>query len=250
MKNDSHNPNRICSKCGEAGNCIPIKRPDGQVRYTPQCRKCRNDYVKSLVFNVCQTCGEDKQEDYMRYCKECIKERYLDERMNISGDDLLEIKKWVEKQIRFNFMTDLMGLNELITMFSKISKDVAEFETMSSTKQLDRMWKAVYKFYKEELSKVPDHILVNMTSNRVNRKLSNKIKILSLMTNDEINKIERFLNHTQMIYLDGKEFNLKDEYNLCITGNKTACRRVRKILAILNTDIKMLRVESLKHGRR
>jgi cytoplasmic iron level regulating protein YaaA (DUF328/UPF0246 family) len=97
-------------------------------------------------------------------------------RLPITGAELVEIKKWVEKQIKFNFNTDLKGLNQLITIYQKICRSVYDYSSMAGNKQLDKMWKAVWKFYNTELKDVPNDLLINMVSDRATKKLVDKKK--------------------------------------------------------------------------
>jgi hypothetical protein len=47
---------------------------------------------------------------------------------------------------------------------------------MAGNKQLDKMWKAIWKFYNDELKDVPSDLLINMISDRATRKLVDKKK--------------------------------------------------------------------------
>jgi hypothetical protein len=246
-KGNANDPNRECSYCGVFGKNIKSSLPG---KWTNTCSECRKKHIKSQSFNQCQTCGIEKEPDHKRECNDCYKNRYLSPRVDIPGEDLLIIKKWVQKQIKFNFMTNLMGINELITNYLKISKSIYELDSMTSSKQLKRMWSTIWNFYNDELKDIPDDVLITMKSNRITKKIENKHKIINIMTNDDIKKIEKLIEHIDNIELEGKEYNLKEEFNLCTMGNKTACRRFRKMLAILNIDIKQLRISSLKYGNK
>jgi hypothetical protein len=246
-KGDPNDPNRECSYCGVFGKNIKSGLPG---KWTNTCHECRKKHIKSQSFNQCQTCGIEKESDYKRECNDCYKNRYLSPRVDIPGEDLLIIKKWVQKQIKFNFMTNLMGINELITNYLKISKSIYELDSMTSSKQLKRMWSTIWNFYNDELKDIPDDVLITMKSNRITKKIENKHKIINIMTNDDIIKIEKLIEHIDNIELDGKLYNLKEEFNLCTMGNKTACRRFRKMLVILNIDIKQLRITSLKYANK
>lgn len=246
--NAADDPNRECDKCGRIGMNYTAKR-QGKIKYLNMCLDCKRSGVKSKIYTECQSCFMEKEHNYRRECADCYKDRYLTTRVNIPGEDLLIVKKWVQKQIRFNFMTNMSGINELITNYLLVCRSIYELDHLSSGKQLERMWMEVYKMY-NTLKDIPDNILIKMESNRITKEIINKDKILNIMTNDDIKKIEILLEHTDNIKIDGKEYNLKDEFNLCTMGNKTACRRFRKMLVILNIDIKDLRATSLKYANR
>jgi hypothetical protein len=246
---DPTDPNRGCADCGSVGNNMKNGRTE-VTRYLTVCYPCYINRIKSKKFNKCQTCFEDKPENYTRECGKCYQARYYSERVVIPGEDLLKIKKWVEKQIRFNFMTNMTGINELITNYQLICKSIWDLDHLKTPKQLKSMWDSIWKMYNDELKDIPDNILLTMQSNRVTKEIINKNKILNIMTNDDFKKIDILLEHTESIEIDGKFYNLKNEYNLCTMGNKTACRRFRKMLAVLNIDIKDLRVSSLKYANK
>ena len=64
----------------------------------------------------------------------------------------------------------------MITIYQKICKSVYDYSSMAGNKQLDKMWKAIWTFYNNELKDVPDELLIDMVSDRANRKLVNKKK--------------------------------------------------------------------------
>jgi hypothetical protein len=64
----------------------------------------------------------------------------------------------------------------MISMYLKICRSVYDYSSMAGNKQLDRMWKVVWKFYVDELKDVPDKLLINMMSDRSTKKLVNKKK--------------------------------------------------------------------------
>lgn len=247
--NPADDPNRECKKCGKIGDSYPIKKY-GKIKYLNLCKSCKNIATKSKVYTHCQSCFMEKEHNYRRECADCYKDRYLTTRVDIPGEDLLIVKKWVEKQVRFNFMTNMSGINELITNYLLVCRSIYEYDQMGAGKQLDRMWKTLYKMYINDLRDIPDDILITMKSDRITKEIINKNKILNIMTNDDIKKIEMLFEHTESIKIDGKEYNLREEYNLCTLGNKSACRRFRKMLAILNIDIRDLRATSLRYANK
>jgi Icc-related predicted phosphoesterase len=242
-------PNRECTKCGKIGDSYAIKRL-GKIKYISLCKSCKTAQNKVKIYTECQSCYMEKEPNYRRDCNDCYKDRYLSTRVDIPGEDLLIIKKWVAKQVKFNFMTNMNGINELITNYLLVCRSIYEFDQMKAGKQLDRMWNTLYKMYIDDLKDIPDDVLITMKSDRITKEIINKNKILNIMTNDDIKKIEILFEHTENIKIDGKEYDLRQEYNLCTMGNKTACRRFRKMLAILNIDIKDLRATSLKYANK
>jgi len=166
---------RECSECGEPTSPY-IDPKNGNLRFKKVCSKCHTKRQKLYVFDTCTNCGDEKEPNDRRKCNQCQLEYNKLAKMPITGEELLEIKKWVEKQIKFDFMTDLKGLNEMISMYLKICRSVYDFSSMAGNKQLDRMWKVVWKFYVEELKDVPDKLLINMMSDRSTKKLVNKKK--------------------------------------------------------------------------
>lgn len=246
---ETDNPNRSCIKCGVTGNNHAIRLKDGRIKYQSYCRACIKKDLLSKSFNVCQNCFKEKQTDFKRECKACLKERELYGRSKIVGEDLLKIKKWVKRQIMFGFMTNMKGINELITYYQLVCRAVTELDLLPSGQQLQKMWEILYKMYNEELKDIPDDVLVTLFSDRTTKQIKNKNIILNTMTNDDFKKIEEFLGHIENIKIDGKEYNLKNEYNLCTMGNKSACKRFRRILVTLRVDIKDLKEISFKYGK-
>lgn len=165
---------RECSECGDPTSSFLCK--NGYLKFKKICNKCIQIRSKQYTFNTCDNCGEEKEPNYRRKCNECQREYNRLAKMPITGEELVEIKKWVEKQIKFNFMTDLKGLNEMISIYLKICRSIYDFSAMSGNKQLDRMWKIIWNFYDEELKDVPDELLINMVSDRSTKKLVNKKK--------------------------------------------------------------------------
>jgi hypothetical protein len=166
---------RECSECGNPTSVYTDAR--GYTRLKKICNKCTLKRSKNYIFDTCTTCGEDKESNYRRKCNDCEAEYMRLARMPITGEELVMIKKWVQKQIRFNFNTDLNGLNEMITMYLIICKSIYDFSQMTGNKQLDRMWKTIWNFYNDELKDVPDELLINMVSDRGTKKLLNKKKV-------------------------------------------------------------------------
>jgi hypothetical protein len=68
--------------------------------------------------------------------------------------------------------------------------------------------------------------------------------------NDDIKILDKFLEHIESFEIEGKIFNLENEVNLCTMGNKTACVRVRKIIASLRSDLIELKELSTKMTKR
>jgi len=165
---------RECSLCGEPTSIYTDAR--GYTRLNKVCNRCTLQRTKNYTFETCITCGEAKEPNYRRKCNDCEAEYVRLARIPITGDELVMIKKWVQKQIRFNFNTDLNGLNELITIYQKICKSFYDFSQMAGNKQLDRMWKVIWKFYNDELKDIPDELLINMMSDRTTKKIVNKKK--------------------------------------------------------------------------
>jgi len=165
---------RECSLCGEPTSIYTDAR--GYTRLKKVCNRCTLQRAKNYTFETCSNCGEDKDPNYRRKCNDCEAEYVRLARIPITGDELVMIKKWVQKQIRFNFNTDLNGLNELITIYQKICKSFYDFSQMAGNKQLDKMWKVIWKFYNDELKDVPDELLINMVSDRSTKKIVNKKK--------------------------------------------------------------------------
>jgi hypothetical protein len=165
---------RECSLCGEPTATFLDR--NGLKRFKKVCNKCTLIRAKNYIFNTCINCGEDKEPNYRRKCNDCEAEYVRLVRMPITGEELVVIKKWVQKQIRFNFNTDLKGLNEMITIYLIICKSVYDFSQMAGNKQLDRMWKTIWSFYNDELKDVPDELLINMVSDRSTKKIVNKKK--------------------------------------------------------------------------
>jgi hypothetical protein len=64
--------------------------------------------------------------------------------------------------------------------------------------------------------------------------------------NGDIKILDKFIEHIESFDIDGKLYNLENEVHLCTMGNKTACARVRKIIASLRIDLKELKELSTK----
>ena len=86
---DTENPMRPCNNCGSIGNAYVIKKSNGKLHYTAKCKTCINNEAKKRVFTTCQKCSQDKEENYNRYCSECINEK----RWFIEPEDLIKIKR-------------------------------------------------------------------------------------------------------------------------------------------------------------
>jgi hypothetical protein len=166
---------RECSECGAPTPSF-IDPKNGNLRFKKICNKCHLIRAKNYIFDTCSECGDEKEPNYRRKCSPCEADYMRLARLPISGEQLVEIKKWVEKQIRFNFNTDLKGLNQMITIYQKICRSLYDYSSMSGNKQLDKMWKAIWKFYNDELKDVPVSLLINMVSDRATRKLVDKKK--------------------------------------------------------------------------
>jgi len=175
MKRNTLIDYRECSDCGDPTSSF-IDPKNGNLRFKKICSKCHLRRSKEYIFITCSNCGDDKEPNYRRKCNPCEADYVRLARMPITGEELLTIKRWVQKQIKFNFNTDLNGLNEMITIYQKICKSLYDFSSMAGNKQLDKMWKAIWRFYNTELKDVPDDLLINMISDRSSRKLVNKKK--------------------------------------------------------------------------
>lgn len=175
MKRNTLIDYRECSECGEPTASF-IDPNNGNLRFKKICNKCHLIRAKNYTFSTCNNCGDEKESNYRRKCNPCEADYMRLARLPITGAELVEIKKWVEKQIKFNFNTDLKGLNQLITIYQKICRSVYDYSSMAGNKQLDKMWKAVWKFYNTELKDVPNDLLINMVSDRATKKLVDKKK--------------------------------------------------------------------------
>jgi hypothetical protein len=245
MKRNTLIDYRECSECGEPTPSF-IDPKNGNLRFKKVCSKCNLKRSKNYSFDTCSNCGDEKEPNYRRKCNDCEADYVRLARLPITGEELVMIKKWVQKQIKFNFNTDLKGLNEMITIYQKICKSFYDFSSMAGNKQLDKMWKSIWRFYNAELKDIPDELLINMVSDRSTKKIVNKKKSLNAYMNDDIKILEKFIQHIDSFEIEGKIFNLENEVNLCTMGNKTACARVRKILQALKNDIKELKNLSTK----
>lgn len=166
---------RECSECGDPTSPYE-NQSGGPIRFKKICNRCKLQKSKLYIFDTCTDCGDEKEPNNRRKCNQCQSEYNRLAKMPITGEELVEIKRWVEKQIKFDFMTDLNGLNEMITIYLKICRSIYDYSAMAGNKQLDKMWKIIWKFYNDELKDVPEKLLINMISDRSTKKLVNKKK--------------------------------------------------------------------------
>ena len=58
--------------------------------------------------------------------------------------------------------------------------------------------------------------------------------------------LDNFIQDIEGFEIEGKTYSLENELHLCTMGNKTACARVRKIIASLRKDLTELKNLSTK----
>lgn len=246
-RNISKNPDRACIKCGEVGNNIEYKQKGNlEIRWKPICAKCYGSNAKELTFDVCNHCGESKQNNYRRKCQECESKYHFNRTRPILGDDLVLVKRWVEKQMAQKYWIDMMGLNELIEMWSKINIHEYSGSHLSTGNQLYGMWKTLWKFYDEQLKFVPDELLKEMECNRSNLELVDMKKKINEYMNVDMKVFQSVMNQIEEFEIGGKIYNFKTEFNLCTSGNKAACVRCRKLIQKLRKDLVGLKIITTK----
>jgi hypothetical protein len=64
--------------------------------------------------------------------------------------------------------------------------------------------------------------------------------------NDDMKILDNFIQDIEGFEIEGKTYSLENELHLCTMGNKTACARVRKIIASLRKDLTELKNLSTK----
>lgn len=231
---ETENPLRQCKQCGDIGNAYAIKRPNGNIIYTSKCKKCLNNNARSKLYSVCQKCSADKEESYQRYCVDCINEvRWL-----IKPEELLTIKKWCRKQELRNWMTDLLGLSELITIYQLVTNKESEYDNMSSGNQLQKMWNKVLSVY-NEIKDIKDETLLQIHLDKTTLKLKKKENMLKKLENSDL---DFFFNLIQQFEYEDKIYSFQEEYLSCMSGeSKVSCVRCRKIIQELRRELVRLR---------
>ena len=233
--NETQNPNRQCKICGSSGNSYVIKKSDGGIIYTAKCKTCINNEAKKRVFSVCQKCSQPKDETYNRYCNECINEK----RWFIEPQDLITIKRWVRKQEIRHFMTDLSGLNELITIYQLVSHREGEYDNLSSSKQLQKMWNKIFKVY-TQIKDINDDVLLKLKLDKIELKF--KKKDIFMIKKSSNSDLDYYFKIVEEYEIDGKIYSLKQEYLDCVTGSsKVSCARCRKIIQEMRRELMRLK---------
>lgn len=245
--NETQNPNRQCKICGSIGNSYEIKKSDGGIIYTAKCKTCINNEAKKRVFVTCQKCSQPKDENYNRYCSECINEK----RWFIEPEDLIKIKRWVRKQEIRHFMTDLSGLNELITMYQIVSHREGEFDHLSSSKQLQKMWDKVFKVY-NEIKDINDETLAKIKLDKIGLKIKKKENMIKKLENSDLDFFFQIMSEYEF---EGKIYTFQEEYLDCVSGiSKVSCVRCRKIIQEMRRELVRLRnktgVKQYKNGKK
>jgi len=172
MKEDVTNPNRPCNICGSTTEKqrASVYTKDGKIRYIARCNECINKLSKGRNYTICSICGIDKKPSASSYCNECYNEKQRikgkDYNKVVVGRELLRIKKYVLKAEKFNFHTDLAGLNELITLYMIICRSAIEYDNLSGGDQLQKMWEMLYEYYNQNIKDIPDEMLIRMTGTR------------------------------------------------------------------------------------
>jgi len=238
---DCRNPLRPCRNCGSVGNSYELKRENGPI-YSALCRACTLERAKSRTYTECQKCGIEKEASYVRYCLECNNRLYFDRTRIAPYEDLVEIKRWVRKCEIRGWMTDLMGINELITMYDKIKRNNEEFDSYSSGKQLDRMFKRVKKVY-DIIKDLTDEQLKAVRFDKIQLTITNKAHIDRMAkTDDNLNFFFKTMNEFEF---EGKKYSLEEQYKDCLLKvSKVSCVRCRKIIQQLREDLIKLRAST------
>jgi hypothetical protein len=238
LAKDCRNPLRQCKNCGSIGDSYEIKKPYGLI-YSALCRVCTLKRAKSRTYTECQKCGNEKDESYVRYCYECSNRLYFEKTRITPYEDLVEIKKWIRKCEIRGWMTDLMGINELITMYDKIKRNNEEFDSFGSGKQLDRMFKRVLKAY-EVIKDLTDEQLKVARFDKVQLIITNQKEVDRLTKTDE--DLNFFFKTMNEFEFEGKTYSLVDEYKDCLMKvSKVSCVRCRKIIQQLRRELVILR---------
>lgn len=239
--NDCRNPLRQCKNCGSVGNAIEIKKPNRTI-YSAVCRVCTLEKAKSRTYTECQKCGIEKNESYVRYCYECNNRLYFERTRITPYEDLVEIKKWIRKCEIRGWMTDLMGISELITMYDKIKRNNEEFDSFGSGKQLDRMFKRVFKAY-EVIKDLTDEQLKVARFDKIQLTITNQKEVERLAKTDE--DLNFFFKTMNEFEFEGKLYSLEEQYKDCLMKvSKVSCVRCRKIIQKLRTDLIRLRANT------
>lgn len=173
-ENDPKNPHRLCNLCGSDDEKFEWTRinKDGTTYtyFVARCKACSKE--RERIKTHCITCGIEKTPNKVCYCKECINEKNKQRLDNLGGTRMIEgqtlvrVKRYVEKAIKFNFYTDLVGLNELITLYMDICRSMYEYDNLPGGQQLQKMWNLVYKFYIENIEGIDEGILIRTTAKR------------------------------------------------------------------------------------
>lgn len=241
-----YNPLRPCKVCGDIGNAYGINKPNGKIIYTSKCKKCLNLDVKSKTFTICQKCSSEKEASYNRYCTECINET----RWFIQPEELLIIKRWCRKQELRNWMTDLQGLNELITMYHLVTHREGEYDNMEPAEQFKNMWEKVLSVYKE-IKNISDETLKNIKLDKIELKVKKKELTIRKLENSDLSK---FFDIIEKFEYEGKIYSFEEEYLNCITGDsKVSCVRCRKIISSLKNELLRLKLNTgvkYKYGKK
>lgn len=241
MMRETENPNRKCINCGIAGNSYKMYRGD-KVIYSAFCRDCNNKRAKSKTYTVCGICKCDKEPTYIRYCSACLKDKYHGNSNIISYEDLKTLKMWVRKQEIRNWMTDIMGINELINIYELIKRGEDDFETYTPGKQLQRMWEKVYRVWML-IKDLDDKSLKMVKIDKTYLRIDNKTELEIMNTTQE--ELNFFFKNMNSFTIDAKEYSLEVEYKNCINGvTKTSCVRCRKIIKQLRKDLINLNIKT------
>lgn len=244
--NAIYDPLRPCKICGDIGNSYGTSRSDGKVVYTAKCKNCINLDLKSKTFTICQKCSSEKEASYQRYCAECINET----RWIIQPEELLVIKRWCRKQELRNWMTNLEGLNELITMYQLVTHREGEYDNLEPSDQFKKMWEKVLSVYKE-IKNISDETLMNIKLDKIELKVKKKEVTIRKLENSDLNK---FFDIIDKFEYDGKIYSFEEEYLSCITGDsKISCVRCRKIISSLKNELSRIKLKTgvkYKYGKK
>ena len=241
-----YDPLRPCISCGDVGNSYASTAPSGLTRYTSKCKKCLNLEMKKKEFDVCFKCGCDKKPSYNRYCSNCLNRI----NWNIQPEELLIIKRWCRKQELRNWMTDLQGLNELITIYYLVTHKEGEYDNMESSEQFKNMWEKVLSVY-NEIKDISDDNLKDISLNKIDLKIKKKENMLKKLNN---NDLDFFFKIIENFEFEGKTYTLEQEYLDCISGHsKVSCVRCRKIIQEMRRELLRLRGKTgvkYKYGKK
>jgi len=242
---ESENPLRPCRECGITGDCYKLYKGE-RVIYSALCRSCTRKNVKNRTYPICKRCGADKENNYIRHCKECTSQEYYENNIIIKYEDLVTIKKWVRKQEIRNWMTDLHGINELLNIYELIKRNDEDFETFTPGKQLQRMWTNVYKLWLL-IKDLDDKLLRIVRIDKKTLKIENIIEMERTSITDE--DLDFFFKNLNRFEFKGREYSLEKEYKDCINGvSNVSCVRCRKIIQQLRRGLTQLKTRTVKDG--